>query len=77
MPVIKRGTCDPNRLYLDSAATYHSIFAVCLLENVREAGRTLRGNCNAGVKLCSKVGDLGVFRMWVNEGGIANILSIP
>ena len=44
---------------------------------MREAGRTLRGNCNAGVKVCSKVGDLGIFEMWVNEGGIANLLSIP
>ena len=24
----KRGTCDPNKLYLDSVATYHSIFVV-------------------------------------------------
>ena len=34
-------------------------------------------NCNAGVKLSTKIGDLGVFKMWINEGGIANLLSIP
>ena len=73
----KRGTCDPNKLYLDSAATYPSVFAIWCMKNVREAGRTLRKNCNAGVKECSKVGDLGIFEMWVNEGGIANLLSIP
>ena len=73
----KRGTCDPNKLYLDSAAKYHSVFAIWCLKNMRKAGRTLRGNCNAGVKVCSKVGDLGIFEMWVNERGIANLLSIP
>ena len=73
----KRGTCDPTRLYLDSAATYHSMFAVRDLKNVRNEGKTLRGNCNAGVKVCTHVGDLGIFKMWLNEDGIANILSIP
>ena len=29
------------------------------------------------MKLSTKIGDLGVFKMWINEGGIANILSIP
>ena len=24
----KRGTCDPNKQYLNSAATYHSVFAI-------------------------------------------------
>ena len=73
----KRATCDPNRLYLDSAATYHSMLVKWYLKNVRVAERTLRGNCNAEVKLCTHVGDLGIFKMWLNEGGIANLLSIP
>ena len=25
----------------------------------------------------TKIGDLGVFKMWINKGGIANLLSIP
>ena len=53
------------------------MFCTRLLKNVRDAGKTIRGNCNAGVKLCTKVGDLGIFKMWINEGGIANLLSIP
>ena len=77
VPSMKRATTDPKKLYLDSAATYHSMFITWYLKNVRDAGKTIRGNCNAGVKLCTKVGDLGFFKMWINEGGIANLLSIP
>ena len=53
------------------------MFITWYLKNVRDAGKTIRGNCNAGVKLCTKVGDLGVFNRWINEGGIANLLPIP
>ena len=59
----KSGTCDPNKLYLDSAATYHSVFEIWYLKNVCGARRTLQGNCNAGVKVCSKVGNLGIFEI--------------
>ena len=69
-------TICPNKLYLDSAATYYSMFVKWYLKNVRDAGRILRGNCNAGVRESSHVGDLGIFKMWLNEGGIANLLSI-
>ena len=76
-PPAKRGTTDLKKLYLDSAATYHIMFITWYLRNVRNAGKTIRGHCNAGVKLCTKVGDLGVFKMWINEGGVANLLLIP
>ena len=33
----KRGTCDPDKLYLDSASTYHRVFAIWYLKNVRGA----------------------------------------
>ena len=65
---------DPNKLYLDSVATYHSMFVKWYLKNARDAGKTLQGNCNAGVNVCSQVGDLAIFKMWLNEGGIANHL---
>ena len=77
LPTKKRATTDPKKMYLDSAAMYHSMFITWFLKNIRDVGRTIRGNCNAGVKLSPKVGDLGVFKMWINEGGIANLLSIP
>ena len=53
------------------------MFITWYLWNVRDAEKTIRGNFNAGVKMCTKVGDLGVFKIWINEGGIANLLSIP
>ena len=77
VPTKKRATTDPNKLNLDSAATYHSVFVTWCQKNIRVGGRTIHGNCNAGVKLSTKVGDLGVFKMWINKGGIANLLSIP
>ena len=43
-PPEKRTMMDPNKLYLDSAATYHSMFVKRYLKNVRDAGRILRGN---------------------------------
>ena len=75
--LLERATTDSKKLCFDSAATCHRIFITWYLQNVRDAGKTIRGNCNAGVKLCTNVGDLGVFKMWINEGGIANLLSIP
>ena len=73
----KQATTDSKKLYLYSAAMYHSMFIIWYLKNVRNAGKNIRGNFNAGVKLCTKVGNLGVFKMWINEGGIANCLLIP
>ena len=46
----KRGTCDPNKLYLDSAATYHSIFAIWYLKNVRQAGKSFAVIATQGLK---------------------------
>ena len=57
----RRHITDPNKLYLDSATTYHSMFVKWYLKNVRVAEKTLRGNCNAGVNVCTQVGDLGIF----------------
>ena len=76
-PPRKKAPTDPKKLYLDSVATYHSMFITWYLQNVRDAGKTIRGNCNAGIKLCTKVSDLGVLKMWINKGGIANLISIP
>ena len=53
------------------------MFYIRYLKIFRDAGKTLGGNCNAGVKICTKIRDLGVFKMWINEGGVANLISIP
>ena len=73
---IKRITLDEKRLYLDSAATYHSMFQRWHLNNIRQVDTVLRGNCNAGITTTSTKGQLGVFNMWLNKNGIANLFSI-
>ena len=64
-------------LFLDSCATYHSMFATKFLTEVHEAPVHLKGHCNAGVLVCEKQGYYGPFKMWLNPKGIANLLSIP
>ena len=65
------------KLYLDSCATYHSVFAEWYLKNIQEVELHLKGHCNIGVTTCKEQGYYGVFKMWVNCNGIANLLSIP
>ena len=36
------------KLYLDSCATYHSVFADWCLSNIHEVEVHLKGHCNAG-----------------------------
>ena len=48
-----------------------------LLQDAKEVGTTLHGNCNAGVTATKTKGYWGKFHMWVNEQGMANLLSIP
>ena len=73
----ERMTLDTWKLYLDSCATYHSAFVDWMLDNVREVNAVLKGNCNAGVTTSSVKGYYGLFDMWLNKKGIANLLSIP
>ena len=65
------------KVHLDSCSTYNSICDPELLNNIRDADVPMRGHCNAGVKVISKVGDFGGVESWLDETGIANILSIP
>ena len=73
----KRLKLAPNKLFLDSCATYHSGYVDWLTKNVHEVERYLKGHCNAGVTICREQGYYGVFKMWLNRNGIANLLSIP
>ena len=68
---------DPNKIYLDSADTTHSMFVTKCLKNIRKRNTVLRGNCNAGVTTSTRKGVLGLFYMWINKKGIANLLSTP
>ena len=73
----KRFTLDWYKLYLDSCATYHSACVRKPLNEIREVKTVLQGNCNAGVSTSNEKGYYGLWNFWLNEQGIANLLSIP
>ena len=73
----KRFTLHPNELYLDSCAMYHSAFVRNMLSNVKTGNTVLQGNCNTGVSTSQEKGVHGLWSFWLNEKGIANLLSIP
>ena len=74
----KRVTLMAHKLYLDSCATYHTMFDTFWLDNVRKVGDIMTGHCNAGVTVSDTKGLLwNLFEVWVNESGVANLLSIP
>ena len=43
---------DPNKLYLDSCATYSSMFIDWALNNISPSKVHLKGHCNAGGLTC-------------------------
>ena len=43
----KQFTLHPNKLYLDSCATYHSAFVRNMLSNMKTGNTVLQGQCNA------------------------------
>ncbi len=48
------------------------------LDDVKEAGVTLCGKCNAGTIFSKEKGVLlDMFSMWLVRNGIANLLSVP
>ena len=65
------------KLYLDSCATYHSTFVNWCLENLHDVSVHLTGHSNGGTTTFNKKGYYGLFKMWLNKNGIANLLSIP
>ena len=72
-----RFECDRNKLYLDTCASHHSMFASEYLHSVRKSKVALRQNCNAGSKVANRIGKWRDFLFWENKGGIANLLSVP
>ena len=72
-----RTTCDRNKLYLDTCAMNHSMFAEEMLEHVHTAGVRLHQHCNAGAITTKKKGFWNGLKFWVNKNGIINLLSIP
>ena len=45
--------------------------------NIYEGAGAMNGNCNAGTTRITKRGYYRRLRVWLNENGIANLISIP
>ena len=73
----KRSTLDWWNLYLDSCASYHTFFVKELLMKIYEGAGAINGNCNAGTTRITKRGYCRKLRVWLNEKGITNVISIP
>ena len=54
--VADRMTCDRNKLYLDTCATNHTMFATENLERIHNLGVRLRQHCNAGLQQLARWG---------------------
>ena len=52
----KRRTPCPWKLYLDSCATYSSMFVQWYLDNIAPSRVHLKGHCNAGTLTCTHQG---------------------
>ncbi len=48
-----------------------------ILDNIHEVDTYLTGHCNTGSLIYKKRGYLGLFEMWFNHDGMANLLYTP
>ena len=69
--------CGRHKLFFDSCATQHSMFALEYPSRLPCTKVYLRQNCNAGSKLTNKYRYYADLRFYESEGGIANLLSVP
>eukprot|EP00956_Cyclotella_meneghiniana_P039152 scaffold166732_cov36-Cyclotella_meneghiniana.AAC.1 len=76
-PSSKRVTCGDHKLFLDSCATNHTMCTEKCLSRLHLTKVYLRQNCNAGSKLTNRQGYWNDLPFWVNNSGIANLLSLP
>jgi hypothetical protein len=72
-----RFDCGRNKLFLDSCATNHTMFAPEYLTGRHTSNVYLRQNCNAGSKVTNQCGYYVGLKFYIGEGGIANLLSVP
>ena len=67
---------NPNNLYLDIFATYHSAVVYWYLKNIQKSRTVLHGHFNAGTTLTDKKGYYGMYEMWINNKLIHNLMYI-
>ena len=67
---------DPNQIYLHNCSTSMQIVNPNLLTNVYQVNTCLYGHCNAGTSSTNRKGVYGKIDCWLNQQGIANIISI-
>ena len=72
-----RFTLDNWKWYLDSCTTYHTFFVREFLDIVSFDKTSMNGSCNVGTVTTNSRGWYDEFKVWLNERGIANLLSIP
>ena len=65
------------KCYLDSCASYHTLFSEDFLTDIEDINATMTGRCNAGTTVTNMKGTYGNFQVWLNKKGIADIISIP
>ena len=70
-------TLDRNKAYLDTCTSYHTLFAPEFLTDISDSPTVMKGRCNAGTTSTNRKGSYGRSRVWLNERGIANLLSVP
>ncbi|KAL7470808.1 hypothetical protein ACHAXS_011072 [Conticribra weissflogii] len=70
-----RGGLNKNHVYLDTCSTFHQLVNKDLVSNMHESQTGLVGHCNAGTTTTTTKGKFGSLDVWVNDKGIANILS--
>ncbi len=76
-PTGVRGLLSPHHLYIDTCASYASTPYRDILKDVRKVSRGLVGHSNCRSTTMDEIGNLGKLEgMWVNEGGIANIVPL-
>ena len=73
----RRVALDPDRAYLDNCATFNQAMNPDIITNIFESLDTLFAHCNSGTTATNTKGMLGSLECWLNEKGIANLLSIP
>jgi hypothetical protein len=70
------GAINPDYLLLDSQSTINLFANPNHADNVRPATYLIKFYCNSGVMPTGKVANFGTNKVYINQEGIANVLSL-